>query len=146
MSLIKDLKAELDRLEIGNRQIHQFGWIFFAVFTVLIPAWKYYRLAAGETFEFSISLVGLGALAISYAVPKMLFGVYRAWMFLGLVLGLIFGNLVVALVFYLVITPIGILKRVSGGGFMPTKPAKNVSTYWKERNTRFDKKDFERQF
>lgn len=147
MNWINTLRKEISAIVPEKRQIRQFGWMWFVILTFLVPLWKWYSgTLRGESVDVSVSLAGVLVLLLAYGFPKLLNGLYRIWMGLGLVMGLVFGNLVVALVFYAVMTPIGLLNRMRGKPFMPLKPDKNLTSYWKIRGENFTKSDFERQF
>jgi glucan phosphoethanolaminetransferase (alkaline phosphatase superfamily) len=146
MNLIKDLQKEIAAISPTTRQIRQFGWLFFVVLTLSIPAWKMWNAGTLADIEFTFPLLGVVCLLAAYVFPKFLHLPYRWWMALGLVLGLIVGNAVVAIVFYAVMTPIGLINRVMGKHIMPLRPDKSAATYWKTRASTFTKADFERQF
>lgn len=63
------------------------------------------------------------------AAPHTLLGVYRAWMKLGMLLNRITSPLLMGLVFYLVITPIGCCMRVFRRDPMARSFDKSVATY-----------------
>jgi glucan phosphoethanolaminetransferase (alkaline phosphatase superfamily) len=146
MNWINAFRKEVRAISPTQRQIRQFGWLFFVVFTFGVPAWKAWHTSSLADVEFTVPLLGVFFLAAAYLFPSVLNKPYRWWMGLGLLMGLVVGNAVVAVVFYLVMTPIGLINRVRGKHFMPLKPDARVSTYWITREKAFTKTDFERQF
>jgi CBS domain containing-hemolysin-like protein len=65
--------------------------------------------------------------------PRSLSPIYPVWMALALVLGTIMTAVLLTLVFYLVVTPIGLLMRLAGKDPMNRKPDAALATYWTER-------------
>jgi hypothetical protein len=77
----------------------------------------------------SLSILGLGFIL----APGPLKPVYNAWLKIAHVIGRIITTLVLALAYYLVITPSALIKRVFGGRPLPVKPDKEAKSYWVTR-------------
>ncbi len=76
----------------------------------------------------------LSALGIGFIVaPIPLKPVYTAWLRFAHLIGRVITNFILILIYYLVITPSGLLKRLFGGKPLPVKPDENVSSYWVPR-------------
>ena len=78
-----------------------FGLVFPLVFDRGMPLWPW-----------AIFVVSVGLALIRPASLRL---VYRAWMRFGLVMSRITTPIILGLVFFIVVTPIGILKRLTGG-------------------------------
>lgn len=76
----------------------------------------------------AVSLVTAG-----FAAPALLTPIYKAWMAFGSVLGWVMTRVILIALFYLVVTPIGLLMRAFGKGALKVKPDPSRATYWKER-------------
>ena len=76
-----------------------------------------------------LSAMGIGFLMI----PDLLRPVYVGWMKIAHFLGRIVTTIILALAYYLVITPSGLLKRIFGGAPLPVKPDIKSSSYWVTR-------------
>lgn len=85
----------------------------FSVFAVIIPLFVSWRNSWEWAGWFNVS-IGLGAslLLLCLATGMMMAPVYRAWMRVALVLGTVMTTLIVTVVFALIITPIGLARRV----------------------------------
>lgn len=122
----------IKNLNIDTRPatVRRFGFIL-ALLLLALGAWKgiqagvWYWLAAG---------VGMGAL--SACCPRVIRWIYWPWM----VVGRLFGNLVFQLIltvsFYLIVTPIGLIKT----GFRRTGKQESEETYWCKRKSKTDMK------
>ena len=106
-----------------------FGLVFAAVFTIA-GLWP---LAAGGPVR--IWALGLAAafLAAVALRPKILAPLNRLWTRLGTFLHRISNFLVLALLFYLVITPTGLVVRLFGGDILKLRFDRGAQSYWIER-------------
>ena len=77
-------------------------------------------------------LASVGALLVlaGLIAPTKLGAVERAWMALGRALSRISTPIVLALVYFLVLTPIGLVRRRRGS---PVRRARTQTSYWIER-------------
>jgi hypothetical protein len=72
---------------------------------------------------------------------------YRGWMRLAHALGRVNTAILLSLFYYLVITPVGFVRRLTGNDPLPKKPDPGASTYWIPRESKpFRKEDYLRQF
>jgi hypothetical protein len=60
--------------------------------------------------------------------------VYRAWLKLGAILHRITSPIVLAILFYAVMTPMGWIMKALGHDFLSLKLDDKASSYWVERN------------
>ena len=114
---------------IEKKQIRIFGLIAFIFFGTLsaLGIWKDKFL---PTYLFGfLSVLGLGFIV----APIPLKPVYNAWLQIAHLIGRVITNLILILIYYLVITPSGFIKRLFGGKPLPVKPDKNISSYWVTR-------------
>jgi len=86
----------------------------------------------GWNVSFALKLGGLGAGAgvVFYAVPAIARPFYVVWYALACCIGLVVGNVVIALIFYVLVTGIGLLKRFGGLQSIRKAPDRLVKTYW----------------
>tara|TARA_B100000427_G_C15344227_1_gene522568 strand:+ start:95 stop:481 length:387 start_codon:yes stop_codon:yes gene_type:complete len=116
-----------------------FGLVFFAFFLIigLWPIFEYEQVRIWSIIAALIFLI-LGILDSKYLTP-----LNRFWMKFGLFLGKIISPIVMGIVFFLVVTPIGILMKIFGKDLLNTKYKKNES-YWVYRKDKFG--SMKRQF
>ncbi len=114
---------------MSKKEIRKFGIIALIFFGSLcgLGIWTGKPI---PTYLFgSLSILGLGFILI----PARLRPVYNAWMKIAHVIGRIITTLVLALAYYLVITPSALIKRLFGGRPLPLKPDKEAKSYWVTR-------------
>jgi len=76
-----------------------------------------------------LSILGFGFIVI----PAHLRPVYTGWLKIAHFLGRLLNILILALAYYLVITPSALIKRLFGGTPLPVKPDKKALSYWVTR-------------
>ena len=110
-------------------QIRKFGIVALIFFGLLCSLGLWINRPIPVYLFGSLSTLGLGFILI----PKQLEPVYSAWLKVAHLLGRIITTLILALAYYLVITPSGLIKRLFGGRPIPMKPNKKASSYWVAR-------------
>ncbi|HEX5874009.1 MAG TPA: SxtJ family membrane protein [Pyrinomonadaceae bacterium] len=96
----------------GFRQEREFGLIVGAVFSAL-GLWWLYR-GKFETAASVLTVVGLALILLGIVVPRVLVGPRRVWMKLAEGMAYVSSRVILALIFFLVLTPIGLVKRAMG--------------------------------
>jgi len=105
-----------------------FGVLFFGLF-LIIGLWP--LLNSAEIRVWSIML-SFAFLILAYLQPKLLKPLNRSWIKLGEILGRIVAPIIMALIFFTIVTPISLLVRVLGKDLLRLKFSKN-DTYWIKR-------------
>ena len=107
-----------------------FGLVFFIVF-LIVALWplKYEENIRLWSLALSIVFFILGILN-----SKLLTPFNRFWFKLGICLGTIVSPIVMGLVYFLVVTPVGIFMRLLGNDLLKMRKEKNTSTYWIKRD------------
>ena len=109
-----------------------FGLVFFAFFLIigLWPIFEYEDIRIWSIIAAFIFLI-LGILDSKYLTP-----LNRFWMKFGLFLGKIISPIVMGIVFFLVVTPIGIIMKIFRKDLLNIKHNQNQS-YWVYRKNKF---------
>lgn len=118
---------------VGKKQLREFGLLVGTVFGV-IGTWP--LVVNGEPVR--LLAIGLGGALIFLGslFPLVLAPLYKAWMWIGHILGWINTKILLAIVFYGLITPMGILFRLSGKKIMTQAFALESPTYRVSRKPR----------
>jgi hypothetical protein len=110
----------------NTTQTRRFGVVAF-VFFGCIAALGLYTGRAVPAYLFGfLSMVGLSFILF----PRQLRFVHNPWLRIAYHLGRIVTVAMLSLVYYLVITPAGFLKRMIGGTPVPVKFKKEAASYW----------------
>ncbi|HKY30638.1 MAG TPA: SxtJ family membrane protein [Pyrinomonadaceae bacterium] len=126
------------------RTERNFGLIVGGVFT-LLSAWWLYRGKFVSVAQVTLVL-GLALIILGVIFPKSLVYPNRAWMALAEVLAFISTRIILGLVFFLIVTPIGIAKRLFGWDPL-TRRASPKPSYWQPYGERQrDPRHYEKMF
>lgn len=83
-------------------------------------------------------VVGITVFVWSLLSPNTLPPVYRAWMRFGQSIGAVVSSVLLALTYFVVATPVGLLMRMSGNDPLDRSLSGSLPTYWKTRNWKSD--------
>ena len=137
------LKDELKLIDKSDEAVKKTG-LTVGVVLILIALLLWYLGKASFTY-FSIT-GGLFVILAIVAIP-VLRPFHMLWMMLALLMGFVMSRVILTLLYYLVLTPIGLLAKIVGKKFMPIGFDKNATTYWEKRDLAAKQKiDYERQF
>jgi hypothetical protein len=89
---------------------------------------------------------GLAIGLVLLALPGIARPFYVLWYGLACAIGLVVGNVLLAVVFYILITGVGIAKRAVGKGSISKTLDKQATTYWKDAKPVTDPQRYYRQF
>jgi hypothetical protein len=106
-----------------------FGLLFFIVF-IVVGLWP---IIKGETANIYLILISLFFLIFGLINSKILSPFNKAWIKLGEILGLIIAPIIMALVYFIILTPISLMLRMFGKDLLGLKFMKKQDTYWIKR-------------
>ena len=106
-----------------------FGLVFAAVFTIigLYPLWY------NENIRLWACIIAFIFLFFGIFFPKILIVPNKLWFKLGLLLGAIIAPIIMGMIFFLTVTPIGIIMRLLGKDIINQKIKKTAKSYWIKR-------------
>tara|TARA_Y200000002_G_C22646251_1_gene649249 strand:- start:703 stop:1086 length:384 start_codon:yes stop_codon:yes gene_type:complete len=111
---------------INNRS---FGVLFFIVFFLL----ALYPILNEKGPNLYFLFLSIPFLILGLLNSKILTPLNKLWIKLGLVLGSIIAPIVMAIIYFFVLTPISLIVRLFGKDLLNTKLNKKENTYWIER-------------
>jgi hypothetical protein len=125
------------------KQARKSAWAVGGVL-VAIAAWNVYR--GRPNIYWSFGSIGSLLLIIGSTWAGGAMAFHRGWMKFAMALGAINSRIILALIFYLVITPYGLIMRLFGRDVLHRRGSKS-ETYWIPRSaTRQPTRRFERLF
>ena len=112
--------------EIQGSSNRSFGLVFAGFFAIvgLLP------LVTGGPIRYWALLIGAVFLLLGLALPSVLGPLSRLWMKFGQLLHRIVSPIVLGIMFYLVVTPIGLLMRLLGKDPLRLKSDREAKSYW----------------
>ena len=127
-----------DQVKVSSNR--SFGFLFFVVFFV-ISLWPLKSQGDLRLWAFILSLVFL---VLGVLNSKFLTPLNKLWYKFGIFLGSIVSPIVMGIVFFIVVTPVGLTMRFLGKDLLRINKNKAVSTYW--INCDRQKKTMKKQF
>ncbi len=137
------LIEEIKNIKSEKSDLRKFGITVGLVIGILggLLWWR------GKEFYNYFFIISIALIISGLLVPKLLLPIQKTWMTIALVIGWFMTRLILSILFYLVVTPIGLVAKLLGKEFLELKIDKSRKSYWIYREERpFDKKDYERQF
>ena len=121
----------LDKSKIKISSNRSFGLVFSAVF-LIIALWP---LTSGFSVLIWAVIVSLVFLILGLLNSKLLTPLNKIWFKFGLLLGSIFAPIVMGFIFFLVVTPTGLILTILGKNPLNKKYGKEKKTYWIKRHS-----------
>ena len=106
-----------------------FGLLFFVVFLIL-ALWP---LKNGSNINLYFIVVSAIFLILGLINSKLLFPLNKSWIKLGEILGMIIAPIVMALVYFVILTPISLIVRLFGKDLLGLRFLKKKESYWIKR-------------
>ena len=119
----------MEKASVKISSNRSFGLLFFIVF-LAISLWP---LKSQEDLRLWAFILALIFFVLGILNSKFLTPLNKLWMKFGIFLGSIISPFVMGVVFFMVVTPIGLIMRFLGKDLLRIKKSKFVSTYWISR-------------
>jgi len=117
----------MDDIKISSNR--SFGIVFFIVFLLI----ALYPLINNSEIRIWSLLISIIFLILGLLNSVILTPLNKLWFKFGIVLGKIISPVIMGIIFFLVVTPIGLIMRFLGKDVLNLKYHKNKS-YWIEKN------------
>jgi len=126
-----------------RKELRQFAGIWL-VFFGAFGAWRYYMgsHAVAQWLWLAAAAVGIPGLIL----PALVRPIYVGWMVLAFPIGWTVSHLLLGTIYYLVLTPFGLLMRATGNDPMKRKFDRQAKSYWAEHRTGDDPSTYFRQY
>ena len=118
----------MDEIKISSNR--SFGVVFFVVFLLIA---LYPLINNGEVRLWSL-ITSIIFLTLGLLNSKFLNPFNKLWFKFGIILGKIISPLIMGIIFFLVVTPTGLIMRLLGKDVLNLKYNKSKS-YWIEKNS-----------
>ena len=103
-----------------------FGLVFAAVFLII----SLYPLWFGKNIHLWACIIAFIFLFLGIFLPKVLILPNKLWFKLGSFLGAIISPIIMGMIFFLTVTPTGMIMRLLGKDILNQKMNKTIKSYW----------------
>ena len=114
-------------IKIGSNR--SFGIVFFIVFLII----AFYPLFYEGSLRIWSLIISITFLILGLTNSKVLTPLNNIWISFGIILGKVISPLIMGIIFFFVVTPIGVFMRIIGKDLLNLKFTKQKS-YWIENN------------
>jgi len=117
---------KMNDIKVGSNR--SFGLVFFVVFIII----TFYPLLGSENVRLWSLIISLIFLILGLMNSKILTPLNKLWFKFGILLGRIISPLIMGIIFFFVVTPIGLLMKIFKKDLLNLKYEKDIS-YWIEK-------------
>jgi len=128
MSWISDVRNEVTGLDLSKSSLRKFGLLVGGIL-IALSLWFIFR-DKWETVRLILLVIGSFLLLAGLFFPFVLKGLYKIWMGLAFAIGWVVSRILIAILFYLVVTPAGFVARLTGKKFLDVDMRKKKDSYW----------------
>ena len=133
---IKNIKSE-------KSDLRKFG-ITIGIILLVISGFLFYK--EKESFQIFLA-IGITLFFTAITIPFILKPVYWIWMIFATILGWIMTRIILSILFYVILTPIGLILRLFGKQFIELRWDKSNDSYWNfSSNEHLKIENYEKQF
>src|SRR5688572_13187535 len=127
-----------------SKTLRQFGILCLVIF----GGWAAWRFAGGQRGLVTSLLAGASVLLgmLGLLMPNALQPIFTAWMTLAFPLGWAISRLLLAVLYYGLFTPIGLVFRLRNRDVLRIRQKSPAGSYWTAKSRRSDVSDYLRQF
>lgn len=134
---------EIANIKSGKRELRQFG-ITIGIVLGFLGGLLFFRQKAYYFYFLAFSGIFL---FFGLIAPILLKPIQKIWMSLAILIGWVVTRVILIILFYLVVTPIGLAAKLFGQTLLDLKFVRAADSYWILREpVKFDKKSYENQF
>jgi hypothetical protein len=137
------LKEEIKHIDKSDKAVKKTSVTIGIVLLIITFILWYF----GKTSFIYFGAIGGIFIILSYIAVPLLRPFHKLWMSLALILGWFMSRVILIILFYFVITPIGLFAKLFRKRFLELKIDKKTGTYWEKRENIIKQLiDYERQF
>ena len=130
---MREILDELRHLDVTPPALRRFGRTIGLVLLALGGLALSRRGGALAPLPAVLFAAGAALALVGLAAPRALRGVYRAWMGLAFALGFVMTRALLTVVFFGLVTPLGLVRRALGHDPLARRPAPDAPTFWRPK-------------
>lgn len=132
----------ISEIKTTRKETRSFG-ITIGLILLVISAILFWK---ANTSYLIFIIIGLVLLGSGLTIPIILKPIYFIWMVFATILGWIMTRVILSLLYYAIMTPIGLILRLFGKQFIELEWDKSKGSYWNYRSSKTEIASYEKQF
>lgn len=132
---------EIKKIKSTKKEVREFGIVMGCFFGILggLLFWRHrpFLWAAGASSVF---------FSLGFLLPAVLKPVQKIWMTLAVLMGFVMSRVILTVLFFLVLTPLALISRLTGKKYIDLQFRKPDTTYWNPVENKMEKEYYERQY
>ncbi|MCO6472098.1 MAG: hypothetical protein J5I57_00010 [Melioribacteraceae bacterium] len=137
------LIEEIKNIKSDKKELRKFGITVGSVILIISLLLFYWEKSFWLWMFIAADLLIFAGLLL----PGILLPLQKAWMTLAVLLGFVMTRVILSILYYIIITPIGFITKIIGKDFLSLKIDKKAKTCWNYRTKKdYQNIDTERQF
>ena len=134
---------EIRNIKESKKDLRRFG-LTVGIVLLAIASLLYWN---GKENYTAFGIFGGFLVVVSMLFPIILRPLNKIWMTLAILMGWIMTRVILIVIFFIVLTPLGLIARLIGKDFLDLKIDKEKNSYWEVRDKKGEAAvDYERQF
>lgn len=134
---------EIKNIKETKKDLRKFGLTVGIVIAIISAVLFYYERASYFYFGLAAMLLIIPAIVF----PQVLRPLNKIWMSLAIILGWFMTRVILSILYYLILTPIGWIAKIAGKEFLDLNWKEKKESYWIKRDKKIPGRiDYERQF
>jgi hypothetical protein len=141
---IKEMFEDIKNIKSGKKELREFGLTIGVILLILggVVFWRGRREITPYLFTTSAVFIILGLI-----LPAVLKPIQKIWMGLALIIGFFVSRIILFVLFYAVLTPMGLITRLLGKDILDQRIDKTRASYWSDRGPAAgNKESYENQY
>ena len=134
--------AEIKNIKTGKKDLRSFG-ITIGIILLIISGFLFFK--NNDSYQI-LSYIATSFIGLGFLLPFFLKPIYLIWMTFSVILGWIMTRVILMILFFLIITPIGLFAKIFGKDFLDLNKS-NHGSYWNSRISKLElNQDYEKQY
>ncbi len=133
---------EIRNIKSDKKELKKFGITIGGALLIISVFLFIYEKPSAPYFMGS----GLAFQIIAQIFPILFLPIQKIWMAFSVVMGFVMTRVILALLFYIIITPISFISKIFGKDFLSLRIEKDKKSYWNLRDEEYKQSSTEKQF
>lgn len=136
------ISEEIKHIKGSKKDLRKFGITVGSALLIICAVLFWFEKSAW----LYLLIIGIILILSGLLFPLILKPLNKIWMTLAIILGWIMTRVILIILFYIILTPIGFIAKIFKKDFLDLKINKSTNSYWEKRNSKSAKINYEKQF